>query len=67
MTFLSGDVGPSARAEVQPDGSLVVQSGTERGVGGREIHLGVEAGESIVRRVIGARARSRMSSTSGRA
>ena len=49
--------GDEVSMDVQPDGSLVVQSMLERGERGREIHLGVEAGEadgSIVRRIIGA-------------
>jgi phosphate uptake regulator len=49
--------GDKVSLEVQPDGSLLIQSGTERRVGGKEIHLVVEAGESgesIVRRIIGA-------------
>ena len=49
--------GDEVSMDVQPDGSLVIQSTLERGEMGREIHLGVEAGEadgSIVRRIIGA-------------
>jgi len=49
--------GDEVSMDVQPDGSLVIQSTLERGGLGREIHLGVEAGEaegSIVRRIIGA-------------
>ena len=36
--------GDEISMEVQPDGSLVIQSTQERGERGREIHLGVEAG-----------------------
>jgi phosphate uptake regulator len=49
--------GDEVSLDVQPDGSLVIQSMLEQGGRRREIHLAVkteEAEESIVRRIIGA-------------